>query len=240
MEASNQNGPDQPKAILFDLNGTLLDLTEVRRKVNRMLDSKKGFSFWMETFLHYTLVDSCTGQYHEFTAIAEAITSMAAKTFDVKIDRENLEEVFELMKHLPLNEGVEKGLSLLDDKGYRLAVLTNLPISIAKERMERTGLISYFEKLFTAEQIKKYKPSVDTYQFAAQSLNVETGEALMVTAHGWDICGASSAGMRTAFIEKNNQNLYPLAPMPDFSVKTILDLGKLLNTTSSFSNTVAL
>ena len=229
MDVNSRNKGIKPKMILFDVNGTLLDLNDVKKKVNKMLDSKRGFSFWMEMFLHYSLVDNCTGPYHRFTDIAKATTAMASRAFGVNADDDNLEEILETMKHLPLHEGVQKGLSLLHDEGYRLAVLTNLPADIVGERMERTGLISYFEKLISAEEIKRYKPSLEAYQWAAQKLETAVEEVLMVTAHGWDICGAAHAGMQTAFIERSDQPVYPLAPAPFYKIKTVTELAKTLS-----------
>lgn len=234
MNESNHRQAVYPQVILFDLNGTLLDLDDIKRRVNRILDSKRGFACWMEFFLHYSLVDSCTGQHHSFTDIAKAATAMAARAFDTKVNDQNLEDVFELMKHLPLNEGVGKGLSLLHDQGARLAVLTNLPANIANERMNRTGLISYFETIVTAEEVKKYKPCVETYQWAAARLGVEPKNVLMVTAHSWDICGAANAGMKTAFVGKDQQGLYELAPKPQYIVRNVIELAKTLRASAPF------
>ena len=228
MEKGSRNKSIKPKVILFDVNGTLLNLVDVKRKVNKMLDSKRGFNLWMEMFLHYSLVDNCTGPHHPFIDIAKATTAMASRAFGANAGDSELEEVLETMKHLPLHEGVQEGLSLLHDEGYRLVVLTNLPVRIVGERMERTGLVSYFENLFSAEEIKKYKPSPETYQWAAAKLGLAVEEMLMVTAHGWDICGAAHTGMQTAFIERDGQPLYPLAPEPLYKIKTLTELAKAL------------
>jgi FMN phosphatase YigB (HAD superfamily) len=49
-------------------------------------------------------------------------------------------------------------------------------------------------------------------------------ECMMVAAHGWDVGGAKHAGMKTAFVTRKGQALYPLAPAPDLIVS---DIGEL-------------
>lgn len=49
-------------------------------------------------------------------------------------------------------------------------------------------------------------------------------ECMMVAANGWDVGGAKRADMKTAFITRKGQALYPLAPAPDLMVS---DIGAL-------------
>jgi 2-haloacid dehalogenase len=126
-------------------------------------------------------------------------------------------DIIERLKQLPVHEEVQACLSELNDAGYRITALTNAPEKIFCDRMETTGLISYFEKALSAESVKKYKPDRTVYEWAAQKLDVAPAEMLMITSHGWDIAGAKNVGMKTAFIRRNRQLLYPLSPEPDIS-----------------------
>jgi 2-haloacid dehalogenase len=51
----------------------------------------------------------------------------------------------------------------------------------------------------------------------------------MVAAHGWDITGAIHAGMKSAFIERKGQSLYPLAARPDYIGKDLIKIAKPLS-----------
>ncbi len=37
----------KPSVILFDVNETLMDMSPLKKKVNDMLDSKRGFNIWL-------------------------------------------------------------------------------------------------------------------------------------------------------------------------------------------------
>lgn len=215
----------KPTLLLFDVYETLLDMSAVEKKVNMLLDSKRGYTIWFELFMQYCFVDNCIEQFNSFPDIAGATLRMAGKVLGERIEGNEIEEVLQLMKHLPVKEGVAEGLSLLNDQGYRIAALTNSPQNIVEDRMERTGLISYFEKVLSAEHVGKYKPSLEVYQWALKQLKVEAKEVLLISAHGWDIAGACNAGMHTAYIIQESQMLYPLSPIPDLQANNIVKLA---------------
>src|SRR5215210_1782224 len=216
----------RPKVILLDVFGTLLDLSQVERRVNLLMDSRRAYVKWFDLFMQYCFVDNCTDQFHDFLSIGKATMQMTAQLFDKTVNDNEINDILELFKHLPLKEGAQEGLSLLTDHGFRIVALTNWPEKTVFERMERTGLISYFEMVLSAELVKKYKPCADVYHWAANKVGTAQQEILLVSTHHWDIAGAANAGMQTAYIEGEKQMLYPLAPNPTF---TSGNLEKLAN-----------
>lgn len=215
----------RPKLLLFDVYETLLDMSLIKKRVNSLLDNKRGFALWFELFMQYCFVDNCIEQFNPFPDIARATLQMAGKVLGEKVADSEIDDLLLLLKHLPVKEGVATGLSLLQDQGYRIAALTNSTQQIVEDRMERTGLISYFEKVLSAEHVGKYKPSLEVYQWAAKQLHVEANEVLLISAHGWDIAGACNAGMHTAYILQDSQMLYPLAPTPALQARSIEGLA---------------
>lgn len=222
-----------PKIILLDVYETILDMSDIEKRVNNLMNSKRGYILWFELFMQYSFVDNCTVQFHDFASIAEATLSMTARMLNEKIQSDDIKEILELMKHLPIKENVQKGLSSLHDQHYRIAALTNSPEKIVRERMQLTGLISYFEEVLSAEKVGKYKPAIEVYQWATKKLKVDPGQILLVSSHGWDIAGAENAGMQTAYLKQNKQMLYPLAPAPDFTCNNLKDLADQLKQVST-------
>jgi len=215
----------RPTVIMLDVYETLLDMSGVEKLVNQLLGSKRGYILWFDLFMQYCFVDNCIEQFNDFASIAYATLQMAGRTLGQEIDEHDINEVLELLKHLPVHEGVQDGLSQLNDNGYRIAALTNSPERTVTERMERTGLISYFETVMSAEHVKKYKPSIAVYEWAINKMGVIAGDVLLVSAHGWDLAGAVNAGLRTAYLKQSKQMLYPLAPKPDYICNNLVDLA---------------
>ena len=225
---SNAASNAKPKVILFDVYQTLLDMRDVENRVNRMLDSKRGYIIWFDLFMEYCFVDNCIEQFHDFNTIARATMQMAGKILGRTIHTDEIDEVLELLKQVPLHEGMQDGFSHFVQLEYRMAALTNSSEKIIRERMERTGLVSYFEMVLSAEHVRKYKPCVEVYMWAAQQLKVAPRDILLVTSHGWDIAGGANAGMLTAYLNKGHEVLYPLAPKPDLYCQNLLDLAQQL------------
>ena len=196
--------------------------------MNEILDSKRGFRIWFGMLLQYSLVDNCTGYYHDFSTIADATLDMAAKALETTIDAEQKQEALGEIKKLSAYPDVEEGLTMLRAAGYRLATLTNSPPATQSEQLQYAGLTKYFEQTLSIDAVKKYKPATESYQYAAKALGVNTKDILLVAAHGWDIAGALAAGMQAGFIERKGQSLYPLVTQPGFAGKDLVEVANAI------------
>jgi 2-haloacid dehalogenase len=214
----------KPQVIVFDVYQTLFDMGDVERKINSIMDSKRGYTIWFELFMQYCFVNNALDSFHDFISIAGATLQMTGRTLGRTASGTDADDVTDLLKHLPVYEEVQPCLSQLNDLGFTIAALTNAPEKIVCDRMERTGLISYFEKVLSAETIKKYKPDKKVYEWASQKLSTNITEMLMVTSHGWDIAGANNAGMQTAFVKTNKQIPYSLSAPPRIICSSLSDL----------------
>lgn len=205
----------KPKIIVFDVYETLLTMSDVERRVNQLMDSSRGYTIWFELLMQYCFVNNSLDNFHDFVSIGKATLQMTASRLGRTVTEPEANDILTLLKHLPVHEDVQSCLSELNDKGYTIIALTNAPEKLVLERMERTGLISYFSHVFSAETVKKYKPEKSVYHWAAKKANCSPEEMLMVTAHGWDIAGAANAGMKTGFLQREKELLYSLSPQPD-------------------------
>lgn len=109
--------------------------------------------------------------------------------------------------------------------GYRLVALTNSSKTGLKKQLSNAGLLDFFEERLSIEDIGKYKPHIDTYNWATEKMGIKPGEAMLIAAHGWDVAGALWAGWRAAFVSRPGQNKYTLAPKteitaPDLKIKS--------------------
>lgn len=217
----------RPQYILFDVYDTLLDMSEIKRRINSALNSKRGYELWFGLLTQYTLLHNCTVPFQPFTEVCRATLRMAGVQLDKQISDGHIEDLLYLMRYLPLHDGISQLLSQLCDAGFRLAALTNAPHNVVWDRMERTGLMSYFHPLLSSEAIGKFKPDPEVYQWAARQCGVTTGACMLVSAHDWDIAGAHQAGMQTAYIERPHQLAYPLGPEPNLYLKQLEQLLQL-------------
>ena len=214
----------KPTVIVFDVNETLLDMTPLKKNINSLLGNSDGFKIWFGMLLQYSLVDNCTKDYHDFVTIADATLDMAAEGLKKSITEMQKKEALATIKKLPAYPDVPRGLKALKQKGFRLATLTNSPTTTLTAQLKYAGLTKYFDKTLSIDTIKKYKPALETYRWAAEQLSVNNAEIMLVAAHGWDIAGALQAGLQAAFIERKGQSLYTLSPSPEIVGKNLVEV----------------
>ncbi len=215
-----------PGIILFDVNETLLNMDPMKESINSLLGTNNGFQTWFGLLLQYSLVENCTNSYHDFVAIAGAAMDMTATMYAKKISPEEKINTLQIIKNLYPHPDVVPGLLLLQQNGYRMATLSNSPLQTSLVQLAFAKIDSYFEAILSVDTVKKYKPSIEPYQYAATILKAATNQIIMVAAHGWDIAGANHAGMQTAFIDRPNQTTYPLTKPPTYNEKNLLLFAK--------------
>lgn len=206
---------DQPTVLLFDVNETLLDLGPLKQTVGDILQDPDAATLWFTTMLQYSLAMTVSEQYAPLPDIGAAVLQMLARNSDVVIDIADAKAALAPMRSLPAHADVKPALARLKQMGFRLATLTNSPQATVKAQLDHAGLQGFFEQQLSVESIGKFKPHQSVYGWAARQMGVQPGACMLVAAHGWDVAGARWAGMRTAFIAREGQQKFPLAPPPD-------------------------
>jgi 2-haloacid dehalogenase len=209
----------RPEIIFFDVNETLLDLTPLRQSVGEALGGRPGLaSLWFTTLLQPSLVATVADRYRNFDEIGTACLHMIAEVQGIGLDRDAANRCLSPMRSLPPHPDVAPALGRLRDAGFRLATLTNSSRDVLADQMEHAGLAGYFEALLSVEEVGLYKPHAHVYRWAARRFGVDVSDCLFVAAHGWDVAGASWAGMRAAFVARPDKKPFPLGPPIDITV----------------------
>ncbi|RCW91379.1 haloacid dehalogenase type II [Winogradskyella arenosi] len=208
-----------PKVLFFDVNETLLDLTAMKESVGKVLGNRSDLlPLWFTTMLQYSLVETSGRQYHDFGIIGSAALQMVAANHGISITEEEAREsILVPIRSLPAHPEVKQALADLKKAGYTLVSFTNSSNIGVETQFKNSGLLEYFDQRLSIEDMGKFKPHADAYDWAARKMGLKSEECLLVAAHGWDIAGALWAGWRGAFISRPGAQLYPLAPAPEFN-----------------------
>lgn len=217
-----------PSVLLFDVNETLLDIAPLKQSVSDILLDPHAADLWFTTMLHYSLVMTVSGQYAPFPEIGAAALQMMARNSDLVLDLEDAKAALAVMRSLPPHPDVKPGLFRLKLKGMRMATLTNSSQEGVEAQLKSAGLVEFFERQLSVQGVAKFKPHPDVYAWAAREMGVQPQECMLVAAHGWDIAGAHWAGLRTAFIARQGQQKFPLAPAPDLDASDLTALADQL------------
>jgi 2-haloacid dehalogenase len=204
-----------PRIIVFDVNETLLDVDALRPHFARAFGDALVVREWFSTVLLYSEVASLAGPYSDFGAIGGAALDMTAASRGVSLSADDRTAILSGMRSLPPHPDIQEGLTRLRQAGFRMVTLTNSAPAVVEQQVKNAGLTEFFERSFSVDAVRRFKPAPDPYRHVAKELRVEASELRMVAAHAWDVVGALQAGWAAAFVARPGKVLYPLAPRPD-------------------------
>ncbi len=214
--------------LVFDVNETLLDLAALDPHFERCFGAASVRKEWFAQLLQMAFVSSMTQTYQDFGVLAQAALEVIEKRHSISLHQDARSAIFETVRNLPPHADVAQGLERLHQAGLRMVALTNSPPATVEHQLVNAGIRGNFERVFSVDSVRCYKPAPQPYLMVAQEMGVEAKALLMVAAHSWDICGAIRAGLRGAFIARPGQVLDALTPMPDFVASDLRELAELI------------
>ena len=219
-------GQTKLKALVFDVNQTMLDLNVLRPHFVRVFGDGKALDEWFSLLLHYSLVVTVADAYADFGTVGRAVLEMLASTKGVKLSSEDATQILQGVLMMPAYPDVPESLKRLRAKGFRMVTLTNSSPSAVKEQLHNAGLTQYFDESISVDSSRRYKPDLAVYRSAATHLGAQPRELLLIAAHPWDVFGAMKAGWQGAFVARNGITPFPLGPKPTINgpdMKAIAD-----------------
>ncbi|ENO84629.1 phosphoglycolate phosphatase [Thauera linaloolentis] len=181
-----------PRAVLFDLDGTLLDtIADLAEAANLML-AELGRPQRGQDEIHRfvgkgipNLVRRCMTENAAATE-AEVDTAVAAFRRHYTVVNGMRAAIY---------PGVEDTLQGLRARGIRLAVVTNKAEAFTLPLLERMGIAGHFDTVVSGDTLPVKKPDPATLRLACERLGVVPAEALMIGDSANDALAAQGAGM---------------------------------------------
>ena len=204
-----------PRIIVFDVNQTLLDLTALDPHFERVFGSAGVRRDWFKQVVQSALLTTLLDNYADFGAVGAAALEMTAETHSVSLAEDDRRAILGAMHELPPRPEVPDSLRRLHEAGLRLCALTNSTKPVAEAQLEHAGLTSHFERILSADMVRRLKPHAEVYHLAAREFGVEPGAIRLAAAHSRDVAGALRAGCAAAFVARPGMVLDPLFEPPD-------------------------
>ena len=192
------------RALVFDVNETLLDLSVLRDPFALAFGEAAPLGEWFARLLHGSLVATVTDSYEDFASIGRRALDVVASRRGRELRAAERDAILGTMLELPAHPEVPDALSRLRSAGFPLATLTNSSPEMARAQLEHAGLLELFDRVLSVEEVRRYKPAPEPYLMAAERLRVPPSEMRMVAAHDWDVWGAMRAGCAAAYVARTD------------------------------------
>lgn len=206
------------KAILFDLDGVLINSPEAIWKTHNLTAKKLGYPTCKKEDI-YRLI----GIKWEIL-ITTLIPNVDTKKF-IETNKKLMDKVY---KNVKLIGNADKVLKKLKERGFRLALVSGSHREYAIHQLTRLGFdIKLLDLMVNAEDTVKHKPDPDPILFALEKLKVRPEETIYIGDSLLDYRAAKSAGVH--FIG----TLSGVSKLEDFLKNNVIyvveDIGELLN-----------
>lgn len=183
------------QAILFDMDGTLVDSERVGQKAWAATADEMGID------IPEDLVRSFIGRpSHSCRAmLAEHLggdVDLADRVFDLHI------ELFLrfVETDLELKPGAIEALEALKEAGYPLAIATSTARVRAVPRLERFDMLKYFDSVTCGDEIENGKPAPDIFIESARRLGVDPAACAVIEDSHNGVRSGHAAGARVFMI----------------------------------------
>lgn len=178
------------KAILFDLDGVLVDATEWHYEaLNRAL---KLFGYGISRYEHLTTYNGLpTRKKLEMLSIEKGLPRGLHSMLNRIKQKYTQEEV--LTRCTPFFEK-EFMINQLKREGYLLGVCSNSVRDSVNLMLKASGILEIFDVIVSNEDVSKPKPDPEMYLQACAQLGIVPEEAVMVEDAGYGIEAARGAG----------------------------------------------
>lgn len=213
------------RVIVFDVNETLLDIGILDPFFDRAFGDARVMRQWFAELILYSQALTLNDSYSPFGQLAVAVLKMVAEIKNVSLTANDVEDFKDRMGRLPAHEDAAPALEMLRSSGFRLMTLTNSAPEASQSVLQKAGLSHFFERQFSVDAVRRFKPAPETYRGVASALSADAGSLRLVAAHAWDTMGAMAAGWKAALLTRPGNAPLPIGDQPDVVEKDLLAIA---------------
>ena len=182
------------EAVIFDMDGTLLDTESVFRGIVFEVCTELGFE--MTDAVHVSMV----GGSHEHTNKLLIDTYGMAFPYTMFDERCRFMMGERSLGGVPVKAGAFELVTELRERGIPTAVATSSRQRHAHKHLNASGLFDLFDTIVTRDDVLHPKPHPEPYLTAAQRLGVDPLKCLALEDSHAGVRAAHAAGMQTVMV----------------------------------------
>ena len=183
----------QPKLIMIDVDGTLVDsVPDLAYCIDEMMQ-KLGLQKWGETKVRHW--------------VGNGVPKLVERALTGELEGRPIKEVFDTAYPIFLDlyednsaersylyDGVREGLDYLKSQRYQLGCVTNKSEQFTHPLLKALGIFNDFKIIISGDTLPKRKPDPMPLLYCAERFNLKPEECLMLGDSVSDVKAARAAG----------------------------------------------
>ncbi|MBL8146882.1 MAG: HAD family phosphatase [Anaerolineae bacterium] len=177
-----------PQAVIFDMDGLLVDSEPVWQEVEDDLLTRRGYQLDAEVrsgLIGMRMADFWGAMVREYQ-ISEAPETLIREVTDAMVAA--------IPGHVDQRPGAQELLDFLHGRGVPCAIASSSPMAIIQAVVESEGWHGYFKAYISGDQVLNGKPAPDIYLEAARQLDAEPAACLSLEDSRNGARAAAAAG----------------------------------------------
>lgn len=186
---------DKIKAVLFDLDGTLVDSMWMWKDIDIEYLGKRGFELpgeLQKDIEGMSLTETAVYFKNRFH-LPESLDVIKSEWMDMARDK--------YCHQVPLKPGARTFLEFLRERQIRTGIASSNGIELVHAVLRAHGVDEYLDSVHTCCDVERGKPHPDIYLLVAQELGVKPEECLVFEDIPMGILAGKRAGMKTCAVE---------------------------------------
>lgn len=190
------------RAVLWDLDGTLVDSEDLHWRSWRETMADEGIAITHDQFL------SSFGQRNDsIIPLWLGAKATAERIQKIEVAKETKFRRLVCDEGIPPLPGVLTWLHRFNQSGWLQAIASSAPRANVEAILEAMGAAEDFQAIVSAEDVHRGKPDPEVFLLAATRLGVRPDRCIVVEDAAAGLEGARRAGMRSIGVGRNAAHL---------------------------------
>jgi len=206
------------KAVIFDIDGTLLDTTEYIYQAFENSLKTHGYPLISRADMSHTIGESLEDCYRAFCGAQDV-----ARLIDTH-------HVFQLEHpYLPFAYNtVKETLHSLKKQGIQIGALTSRSAETVQDTLEDAGIGGYIAHVLTLDDVVHHKPDPEGIYKHLNYFGIAPEQAMMVGDSPVDVLAGKNAGVKTVGVTYGFHGNRILESDPDYVIDDIGEIVRLV------------
>ena len=216
--------------LAFDVYGTLIDTHGVVVMLEKHVGAKAPeFSrLWREKQLEYSFRRGLMQNYRNFALCTSNALDYTSAYFKASLSQDDKQQLLDAYKVLPAFDDVKEGLEQARKSGFRMFAFSNGSAEAVQALLINAGIREYFIDVVSVDEMKSFKPNPGVYCHFLRRAGASGADAWLISSNPFDVIGALSAGMRSAWVKRSPDALFdPWGIEPTLTLTSLLQLTQI-------------